>query len=400
MPEVSPAQNPGERALTDPSLVPFAPGDSRQFVFPDAWGGTVRRCEPCPQGTVCEVEVPARLHASVADMNRFGIGRPGGGGVGFAVALHSRARAVVSPATNIGASGERPALARHLTLLFREITGFDSGLDLEIADHGHRHMGLGSSVGSLTAGAVALNEVLGRPLTLRDVRKIVAHNYCEEAPGGGETLVKGFETNVGAMLALHGGMVVATDACEVLYRTALPPAMKALLLVPGLGPKVSSGLEEAKALLNRARQLDEQDGPAKAYRILMDLLPAMIRGDVEAVGNAIWDLTALGSKHAECCLHGDEGREIYQTMESLRREGAEIVGMSSVGPAVFALSRHREVWAQWQTWQDRSATGCALVVPVDNRGARVRLDGEPVPYQFEPWWTEPHGARPDHLGTS
>jgi len=358
----------------------------------------VRACEPCPEGTVCEVEVPARLHASVADMNRFGIGQPGGGGVGFAVALHSRARAVISPASGIEGSGERPALARHLASLFRELTGFDGGIELEVADHGHRHMGLGSSVGTLTAGAIALNEILGRPLALRDVRKLVAHNYCEETSIAGETLVKGFETNVGAMLALHGGMVVASDACEILYRTALPPTMKALLLVPRLGPKVSSGEQEAQALLTRARDLDRRDGPAKAYRVLMDLLPAMIRGDAETVGEVIWALTSLGSKHAECCLHGAEGKEIYETMGKLRRDGAEIVGMSSVGPAVFALSRRPEVWESWEGWQERGASGCALVVPVENSGARVRLDGEPVPYHFEPWWAEPHAAPSNFLG--
>jgi beta-RFAP synthase len=386
--------------LTDQTLVPFEPGDRAQFVFPAQWGGQIRDVEPCPQGTVCQVEVPARLHASVADMNRFGIGRPGGGGVGFAVALHSRARAVVTPASGLGATGERSALARHLAALFLEITGFRGGVELHVADHGHRHMGLGSSIGSLTAGAIALNEVLGRPLALRDVRKLVAHNYCEEASVTGESLVKGFETNVGAMLALHGGMVVASDACEILYRTTLPPTMRALLLIPRLGPKVASGEQEAEALLTRARDLDLRDGPTKAYRVLLDLMPAMIRGDAQVIGNVIWELTALGSKHAECCLHGTDGQEIYESMGKLRREGAEVVGMSSVGPAIFALSQRPEVWEQWQAWQDRAASGSALVVPVDNTGARVRLDGDPVPYHFEPWWTEPHTLPPGVLDLS
>ena len=377
---------PGEEAR----LVSFPPGDAGALVRPEAWGGRVRAATPCTVGTACEVEVPARLHASVTDMNRFGVGRPGGGGVGFAVALHSRARvtAVGGPRSEVG--GTRPAMARHLVHLFREITGFEGGLDLDVADHGRRHMGLGSSIGTLTAGAVALNEILGRPLSLRDVRKLVAHNYCEEAPGEPDRLVKGFETNVGAMLGIHGGMSLATDGCELVYRVALPQRMRALLLVPHLAPRVSSGEPEAAALLTRARTLDRRDREKKAFRILMDLLPAMIRGDCEAIGAAIWDLTAMGSKHAECRLHGSDGREIYETMGQLRTEGAEIVGMSSVGPAVFALSCRPEVWDAWQRRQTEGESGCALVVPVDNAGARVRLDGEPVPYHFEPWWAEPH----------
>ncbi len=376
--------------MAEPELVPFEPGDPAPFVFPPAWGGKVRPAEPCAEGTVCEVEVPARLHASVADMNRFGIGRPGGGGLGFAVALHSSARAVICSRSDQGTSGTRPAIARHLSSLFRELTGFQEGIDLDVTDHGRRHMGLGSSVGSLTAGALALNEVLGRPLVLRDLRKLVAYNYCEEAPGAPDLLVKGFETNVGAMAAMHGGVVLASDGCELVYRAALPAAMKALLLVPRLGPKVSSGEWEARALLTEARARDRRDGPVKAYRVLLDLLPAMIRGDTRTVGEVVWDLTGLGSKSAECRLHGTEGKEIYETMERLREQGAEIVGMSSVGPAVFALSSTPQVWEAWGPWQGREASGCALVVPVDNTGARVRLDGAPVPYHLEPWWNDPH----------
>lgn len=340
---------------------------------------------------MCEVEVPARLHASVTDMNRFGIGRPGGGGIGFAVALQSRARAVLRSGPRGAAGGTRPAIAQHVGALFQKLTGFRGGLDLEVTDHGHRHLGLGSSVGSLVAGAVACNELLGRPLALRDLRKLVAHNYCEEAPGQADVLVRGFETNVGAMAALHGGMVVASDRCELVYRTALPDPMKALLLVPRLGPRVSSGEDEAQALLTRARALDRRDAARKAYRVLMDLLPAMIQGDATALGDVLWDLTQVGSKRAECCLHGDGGREIYETMGALREEGAEIVGMSSVGPAVFALSARARVWKRWQSRRESGAPGCALVVPVDNAGARVRLDGTPVPYHLEAWWHEPHG---------
>lgn len=113
-------------------------------------------------------------------------------------------------------------------------------------------------------------------------------------------------------------------------------------------------------------------------------------GDTAAVGGVLWDLAHLGSKHAECCLHGSGGRESYETMSALREEGAEGVGMSSVGPAVFALSARPEVWERWQERHGSEGAGCALVVAVDNAGARVRLDGTPGPYHLEAWWHEPH----------
>jgi predicted sugar kinase len=338
---------------------------------------------------VCEVEVPSRLHASVIDMNRFDVGSPGGGGVGFAVALFCRSRTVVSGGREVVASGNRPGIAVHLGRLFQAVTGLPLGVEIELNDHGRQHMGLGSSISSICAAAVSLNELFGRPFTQRDLRKLVAYNYCEEAAGDGRRLVPGFETNVGAMAGIHGGMVVASDDCELLCRMPFPEPMRALLILPQIGPEVASGDREAEALLTTARDRDRQDAPDKAYRILMDLLPAMFRGDLAAMGDVVYRLTLMGSKRAECSLHGNRGEEIFRTLEQLRAQGAEIVSMSSVGPAVFALSRRPEVWRRWQGWTAPGAASCALDVPVDNAGARVRIDGVPIPYRLEPWWHQP-----------
>jgi predicted sugar kinase len=273
--------------------------------------------------------------------------------------------------------------------LFQALTGNQAGLEIEVNDHGRRHMGLGSSIGTITAAAVALNEALGRPLGLRDLRLLIAHNYCEEAPGDPARLVRGFETNVGAMAGLHGGMVVASDSCELIYRVRLPEAMRALLILPVIGPEVASGQAEARALLNQACDLDRRDAGAKAYTVLMDLLPAMVRGDITTTGDVVYQLAQVGSKKAECTLHGHQGEEVYCTMAALRETGAEIVSMSSVGPAVFALSERPEVWQRWQRWKDPGAAACTLEVPVDNTGCRVRMDGVPIPYYLEPWSSEP-----------
>lgn len=377
--------------MTGPSLetLAFSPGDPSRFVRPAAWGGSLRPVEPSPAGTVCEAEVPSRLHALVLDMTRFDLGRPGGGGVGFAVGLFSRARVMLTDTPGVRSSGSRPLLGQHLAHLFLALTGYPGGVEIQTRDHGRRHMGLGSSVATLTAAALALNEALGRPLDLRDLRKLVAHNYCEELSSAPPRLVPGFETNVGAMAGLHGGLVVGSDRCELLARVALPEDLRALLILPQIAPEVSSGAGEYRSLVQTARRADEQAAPAKVYRVFMDLLPAALRGDLRAVGDVLWELSHGGSKRAEIELHGDRGKEVWATMERLRNEGAEIVGMSSVGPAVFALSRDAAVWAKWKRWEMSSAVTCSVTVPVDSRGARVRLDGTPIPYRFEPWWSDP-----------
>lgn len=326
------------------------------------------------------------------DMNRFEPGRPGGGGIAFGVGLTCRAKVSLTDGDTVESTGNRKLVARHFGALFRELTGYGGGIEISTHDHGNRHMGLGSSIATTTAVATALNEALGRPLSLRDMRKAIAFNYCEEAPADPDMLVSGFETNLGAMVGLHGGMVVGSDACELIYRTPLPEDMKALLVLPSLPAAQSSGEEEADALLGRARDADMRDATEKAYMVLMDLLPAMVAGDFEEIGEVIYRLARMGSKDAEIRLHGDDGAQIFETMEYLKDKGAEIVCMSSVGPAVFALSRKPKVWREWKTIGQMPWASRVAVVPVDNAGARVKLDGAPISYRIEPWWNKPDYA--------
>lgn len=370
-------------------LAPFLPGDHSRFVFPKKWGGSVRPANPALPGTVCEVELPCRLHASVLDMNCFDLGRPGGGGIGFGINLTCSASIGLTDSGALEVEGNRPRVAEHFGELFRVLCGYRGGLAIRTLDHGRRHMGLGSSIATTSAVAIGLNEAFGRPLSLRDLRKLIANNYCEEAPGDAGKLVAGFETNVGAMVGIHGGMVVASDTCELVYRVPLPDRMKALLVLPGLSPNASSGKEEAEALLGKARARDLADREHKAYRVLMELLPAMIRGDFAGVGDVLYDLAFKGSKNEEIRLHGNRGEEILSTMELLKGQGAEVVCMSSVGPAVFALSAKPKVWARWKPLLKPESGGGALALPIDNLGARVRLDGVVVPYRIEPWWHKP-----------
>lgn len=370
-------------------LKPFSPGQESTLVLPRQWGGAVKRVQPGLPGSVCEIEIPSRLHASVIDMNRFGPGKPGGGGIGVGVGLACRTRVTLTDSGDIRIKGNRPGVAAHLGAIYRRLTGFMGGIEIETNDHGHRHLGLGSSIATVTGVALALNETFGRPLALRDLRKLIAHNYCEEAPGDPAKLVKGFETNIGAMVGIHGGMIIGTDACELLYRVPLPDEMKALLVIPRTQEGRSSGEEEAQALLGEARRADKKDREKKAYKILIELMPAMIAGDFGAVGETIHQLAYLGSKRAEVMLHGRQGEEIYQAMTELRELGAEIVSMSSVGPAVFALSSKPKTWRAWNEWRQSADIAQSLEVPIDNTGARVKLDGVPIPYTMEPWWNKP-----------
>ena len=110
-------------------------------------------------------------------------------------------------------------------------------------------------------------------------------------------------------------------------------------------PKVSRPHEddpESLEMLKRSLRLDESYRYVRAYRIIMDLLPALHRRDLRAVGEVVWEFQFSGTHQSMIQGYNDGGVEIIRTMTFLRRSGAQIVGMSSVGPTVYAISEDLE----------------------------------------------------------
>lgn len=373
-------------------LEEFLPGQPEFVVRPECFGVLRREVRRFDIRSL-EVLIPSRIHATVLDMNRFSTGKCGGGGVGVAIKLYNRCRITSTKDPHVTVVGDRPQLALHFALVFKEILGYAGGFEIELADQGRRHVGLGSSTGSICAISVAINEVLGRPFTNRELRRIVGYNFCEESPRQSEYLIRAFETGLGSMVGIHGGWIVASDDLELVHRVALPDTKVVIFIpdVPSLRTeydgKTTAAQSEAELLLRRARYLDARQGYEKAYWVLLDLIPAMIRGDLEAMGRAMLDISFIGSKRAECELHGLEGASIFHWLGLFRELGAELVGLSSVGPAVAALTRRQETCDRILAHLHESNVSESRIIltEVDNVGARIIENGVERTYQSEGW---------------
>ena len=371
-------------------LEEFEPGQKDFIVQPETFGVAPRTVSEICEREV-EVTVPARLHSTVLDMNRFNTGRAGGGGIGWAVGVYFQAkvRATVSP--EIVVTGQRPLIVSHFAQLFKEILQFPGGFEIELYDHGRRHVGMGSSIGTMTAACIGMNEVLGRPFTNRELRRVLGFNACEES--GQHYLIRGFETGIGAMAGINGGMVLSTDDMELVYRIAVPET-KALIFIPDVpsledeySGKETSAESEVELLMRRARYLDSLQCGTKSQIVLLDLLPSMVRGDLKGIGNSLFDLAFLGSKRAECEQHGVFGAPIYHFLGTLRGIGAEVVGMSSVGPTVYALTKDQDVMDRMVKYlKDHNVPESRIIeTSIDNIGVRVTENGVERNYQHEGW---------------
>lgn len=77
---------------------------------------------------------------------------------------------------------------------------------------------------------------------------------------------------------------------------------------------------------------------AVSHTILMQMIPAIMEKDIEAFGRAVNHLQTTGFKKREIAI---QSPVVSELMETMIEHGAEGAGMSSFGPAVYAISDRR-----------------------------------------------------------
>ncbi len=320
----------GDLDLVEYDFSPFNPGERVQTLG-------IRPSAPLqPVGETVRVRAPSRIHLTVLDMNRFAPERPGGGGVGFAIALPLTVdiRCIDGPDD---IRSNRLPIIHHFLEVFRQASGYTGGFSIRAEIHGYPHVGLGSTSTVLIALAHGLNAAVGSPFSNTQLRLLLGHNYVEETHEG--EIAFGFETGVGPAASTYGGMAVMGDRLTLVYHHPFAEKERVFIIIPASDIS-SAGAKEFDLLMNRARSLDYQDRELKAYMILMDLIPALERGDLRKVGDVLWEIEFRGSKRAEIEHHTFS---IYTYMSRLRDAGFEFVGMSSVGPSIAVITtRTRE----------------------------------------------------------
>ncbi|KAF1073773.1 GHMP kinase [Methanogenium sp. MK-MG] len=346
----------GDLDLVEYDFAPFSPGESINTL------GYEQNYSLDISDKPITVRVPARIHLTVLDMNRFAPNRPGGGGFGFALQLYSTATVECIP-SGVEINYTRVPMILHLVAVLQTVTGYTGGFRISVVDHERKHVGLGSTGTVLTAVAHAINTALGSPLTTEQLRLLVGYNYVEETATG--EVVQGFETGVGPAAITYGGMAVLGDELTLVCRHSFAKNKNVFIIIPSVEAD-AAGESEFNVLMNRARTLDYRDRELKAYMVLMDLIPALIHDDLRRVGDVVWEIEFRGSKRAEV---EHNSFMIYQYMSQLREAGFEFVAMSSVGPtiAVVTGSAREEVEAVLKPL----GIGIALETKVDNEGIKV-----------------------------
>lgn len=312
------------------------------------------------------VDAPARLHLGVLDLRRGG-GRYFGG-LGVALA-RPRVRIVARRAGELEVSGPFPDPARRAASRQLARLSGAGGASIRVEEAIPRHVGLGS--GTQLALAV------GRALDLLHGRQRPADELAL-------ALGRGERSAVGTWLFDRGGFVLEggvrrdrAGVAPLLCRFDVPRSWRAVLVRPPV-PEGLSGEREAAAF-GRLPAPDDRVAERVAHLVLMELLPAVATGDLEAFGRAADEVERATG---EAFSPAQGGRrfahpEVGRAVELLRERGAFGAGQSSWGPTAYgfvagegvARRATEALRAERPGWDVRSAR-------LENRGWSERTEIE------------------------
>jgi len=302
--------------------------------------GDLRRPSTLKHDTI-RLKFPGRIHVTPIDCNRFDFGRPGGGGIGFAIEMENYIEVSATEEDSQQAPPDKVLLLKHVTAITKAILGYQEGLrvSLDISELLGEHRGFGSTTALMMSCLQAINLLFGSPLSQEEIRWIVAYNFVEVCGG---KLARAMETGVGTYVILNGGLAVIADDLRMVYAREFLPDYHVALIDPG-SVRPSHEEPENVPVFLKSQQEDLAFRYQKSYIILMDLIPALYRNDVRAIGEIFWRFQFGGTNLFLIQNYRDGGLRILRIMTGLRSKGVPIVGLSSVGPTVYAISTEPEL---------------------------------------------------------
>lgn len=230
----------------------------------------------------------------------------------------------------------------------------EQGITLEI----HKKMpfgsGLGSSAASAVGGVVAVNHLLGSPLTKRELLPFAVL---------GEQIADGAYHADNVAPSLLGGLVLIRSNAELdVHQVPFPPTIVAAVL----HPQVEVLTREARAILQPHVLLDQviaQNGNLAAFVL------GCIQGDLELISRSLHDVI-IEPQRAQLIPH------FYAAKAAALSAGALGCSISGAGPSIFAWCQDaasaQAVGAAMQAiYQQANIASHLFVSPINAAGAVI-----------------------------
>jgi beta-ribofuranosylaminobenzene 5'-phosphate synthase len=272
------------------------------------------------------VEAGARLHFGVLDL-RGALGRRFGG-LGAAIPSPSLLLEAARAPDGVSAEGPDSARAAEFARRFLSVHGIAEGARLVVHQRIPAHSGLGSGTQLGLSVARALAELYGLPAEPAELARAVSR--------GQRSAIGTWAFALGGFIVEGGRRPEEAGIAPLIGRFEIPGRWRCVVAVPPGSPGLSG--EAEAAAFEQLPPPPEAEVERVSHLVLMQLLPALVEGDLGSFGEALsavqritgaWFAPQQGGVFAP----GD-GETLIRRMAAW---GAAGVGQSSWGPAVYGL---------------------------------------------------------------
>jgi beta-ribofuranosylaminobenzene 5'-phosphate synthase len=323
------------------------------------------------------VDTPSRIHVSLIDMHG-GSGRVDGG---IGITLDEPGiliEAELAPVLSV--TGCDPATEERVRKVAGEVLqklGLGGSVSITVRKQFPSHVGLGSGSQVSLAVAKAITELHDRHLPARELARLTGRGGTSGigtaafdlggfiVDGGHRFGAGGEKTDFRPSSASRG-----VNPPPVIARHPFPEDWKILLAIPEV-PAGASGGKEADIFRTRC-PVPLEEVRALSHEVLMRMLPGLAERDLDLFGSSINTIQGLGFKKVELSL---QPPAVTGLLATLRSAGAAGAGMSSFGPAVYAIgdTDMQSVEQAARSFMKESHGGTTLITTARNRGAVVRM---------------------------
>ncbi len=321
------------------------------------------------------VKAPARIHLGLIDLHG-GLGRVDGG-MGIALAHPSTiVEARFAPRVTIqGGDPEMNHRALESVKAILKYGGISSGALVTIHQSLPLHSGLGAGTSLALAAARAVTGLYQVDMSPAEIAKVTgrggtsgigtgAFEYGGFLVDGGHYFGESREKKEFSPSSASRGV----PPPPVTARHPFPEEWQILLVIPEIVSKVQGHQE--KDIFSRYCPVPEDEVGSLCREVLMRILPGIAHHDLDLFSRGINKTQDLGFKKVEISL---QDRVIPELIRSLRAAGAPCAGMSSFGPAVFAVTDSSPSELE-RVARDTlgDLAGSVFFTTADNQGAFIR----------------------------
>ncbi len=318
-----------------------------------------------------EITTPSRLHITLIDLNA-SIGRVDGG-IGLTIE-EPGIRITAEAADGITVTGNLE-LADRMQRSAAAILPEGCGVRIRIEQDSPSHVGLGTGTQAALAAGMAANHLYDLGLSVRDIAIAVGRGGTSgigvaSFESGGFILDSGHKFSEKG--AFKPSAASKSPPASILFQQPFPD-WEIVLAIPDV-----VGAHDAREvdIFGKECPIPLSEVQELSHIILMETLPGVVEGDIEAFGDSINRIQGVGFKRREIALQTPEIARIIELMQ----ESTCGAGMSSFGPVVYGITDSHKAAAdavhEVQGFLDETIRGRCMVVRARNSGADVRISHE------------------------